>query len=151
MLWRMRIAPSVKLMEDEERLLARWSRGRSTPQRLVLRSNIILLAARGWENKRIASKLRTRQNTVSLWRSRFLSHRVDGISRDAPRPGRKPRISQKKVDEIIDRTLHTKPHGSTHWSTRTLAEEIGVSNYTVQRIWNYTVQRTTSLTERTRR
>src|SRR5437667_2950785 len=80
----MRIAPSVKLTEDEERLLARWSRGRSTPQRLVLRSNIILLAASGWENKRIASKLRTRQNTVSLWRSRFLSHRVDGISRDAP-------------------------------------------------------------------
>jgi transposase len=131
----MRIAPSVKLTEDEERLLARWSRGRSAPQRLVLRSNIVLLAARGWENKRIASELRTRQNTVSLWRSRFLSHRVDGISRDAPRPGRKPRITQKQVDEIIDRTLHTKPHGSTHWSTRTLAKEMGVSNYTVQRIW----------------
>ena len=57
------------------------------------------------------------------------------MARDAPRPGRRPRISQKKVDEIIDRTLHTKPRGSTQWSTRTLAKEMGVSNYTVQRIW----------------
>lgn len=131
----MRVALSVKLTEDEERQLARWSRGRSTPQRLVLRSNIVLLAAGGWENRRIARKLRTRQNTVSLWRNRFLSHRIDGMIRDAPRPGRKPRISRRKVDEIIDRTLHTKPRGSTHWSTRTLAKEMGVSNYTIHQIW----------------
>ena len=132
----MRVAPLVKLTEHAERQLARWSRGRSTPQRLVLRSKIVLLAARGWENRRIAMKLRTRQNTVSLWRNRFLSHHIDGITRDAPRPGRKPRISPKKIDEIIDRTLHTKPQGSTHWSTRTLANEMGVSNYTIQRIWH---------------
>lgn len=96
---------------------------------------MVLLAARGWENRRIARKLRTRQNTVSLWRNRFLSHRIEGIARDAPRRGRKPRISQKKIDEIIDRTLHTKPRGATQWSTRTLAREVGVSNYTVQQIW----------------
>ena len=131
----MRVAPSVVLTENEERQLATWSRGRSTPQRVVLRSNIVLLAARGWENRRIARKLSTRQNTVSLWRNRFLSHRMEGIVRDAPRPGRKPRISQKKVDEIINRTLHTKPPGATQWSTRTLAREMGVSNYTVQQIW----------------
>ena len=131
----MRVAPSVELSENEERQLATWSHGRSTPQRLVLRSNIVLLAARGWENRRIARKLRTRQNTVSLWRKRFLSHRMEGIMRDAPRPGRKPRISQKKIDEIIDRTLHTKPPGATQWSTRTLAGEMGVSNYTIQQIW----------------
>jgi transposase len=54
---------------------------------------------------------------------------------DAPRPGRKPRISQEKIDAIIVRTLHTKPRGATHWSTRTLAREMGVSNATVARIW----------------
>ena len=125
----------MELTGDEERQLARWSRGRSTPQRLILRSNIVLLAARGWENRRIARKLRTRENTVSVWRNRFLSRRIEGITRDAPRPGRKPRISQKKIDEIIDRTLHTKPRGATQWSTRTLAKEMGVSNYTIQQIW----------------
>ncbi len=105
----MRVASSVKLTEDEERQLAKWSRGRSTPQRTALRSNIALFAARGWENRGIASELHTRQNTVSLWRSRFLSHRIGGIAKGAPRPGRTPRISQKKADEIIERTLHTKP------------------------------------------
>jgi transposase len=94
------------------------------------------LAARGWENRRIANQLRTRQNTVSLWRNRFLSNRIEGIARDAPRPGRKARISQKKINQIIDKTLHAKPRGSTQWSTRTLAREMGVSNYTIQQIWS---------------
>ena len=129
------MAVCVKLSENEVKQLATWSHGRSTPQRLVIRSNIVLLAARGWENKRIAGKVHTRQNTVSLWRNRFISLRIDGIIRDAPRLGRKPRISQRKVNEIIDRTLHTKPRGSTHWSTRTLAREMGVSNYTIDQIW----------------
>jgi len=55
--------------------------------------------------------------------------------RDAPRPGRKPRIPQKLIDAIIDRTLHTKPQGATHWTTRTLAKEMKVSNFTIQKIW----------------
>lgn len=87
------------------------------------------------QNKDIASELRVRPETVALWRARFLSYRIDGIQKDAPRPGRNPRISRSKVDRIIDRTLHTKPPGSTHWSTRTLAQEMGVSNATIARIW----------------
>jgi transposase len=55
--------------------------------------------------------------------------------RDAPRPGRKPRIPQRLIDAIIDRTLHTGPHGATHWTTRTLAKEMKVSNFTIQKIW----------------
>jgi len=102
---------------------------------LVLRSKIILLAAEGLQNKQIAKKLKVQRNTVWLWRNRFISHRLDGIHKDAPRPGRKPKISQKKIDEIIDRTLHTRPKGATHWSTRTLAKEVGVSRATVNRIW----------------
>lgn len=102
---------------------------------MVLRSKIILLAAEGLQNKQIAKKLKVQRNTVWLWRNRFISHRLDGIHKDAPRPGRKPKISQKKIDEIIDRTLHTRPKGATHWSTRTLAKEVGVSRATVNRIW----------------
>jgi transposase len=102
---------------------------------LVLRSKIILLAAKGLQNKQIAKKLKVQRNTVWLWRNRFISHRLDGIRKDAPRPGRKPRISQKRVDEIIERTLQTKPKGATHWSTRILAKEVGVSRATVNRIW----------------
>jgi transposase len=131
----MRIAPEVAFDSLDRQQLERWSHGRSTSARLVLRSKIILYAADGETNKQIARKLRVRQKTVALWRNRFITHGIDGISKDAPRPGRKPRISQNKVDEIIDRTLHTKPKGATHWSTRSLAKEVGVSRATVQRIW----------------
>lgn len=131
----MRVASQVILNHDERKQLERWSHGRSTPARLVLRSRIILDAAKGLKNRQIARRLDTRQNTVSLWRSRFVTHRMDGIRKDAPRPGRKPRISQKKVDEVVDRTLRTKPKGATHWSTRALAKEVGVSYVTVHRIW----------------
>jgi transposase len=131
----MRVAPVVELSDAERDQLTRWSHGRSTPQRLVLRSKIALLAAVGWENRRIADELRTNQHTVSLWRNRFASQRCDGIRRDAPRAGRKPRLSKKKIEEIIQTTLQTKPRGATHWSTRTLAREVGVSRATVNRVW----------------
>lgn len=131
----MRVALPISVDADERRQLLSWSRGRSTPQRLVLRSRIVLRAADGLQNKDIAHELHLRPDTVALWRSRFISHRLDGMRRDAPRPGRKPRLSQKKIDAIIDRTLHTRPHGSTQWSTRALAKEMRVSNATVARIW----------------
>jgi len=93
------------------------------------------MAAEGKQNKEIAEKLKTLPKTVTLWRGRFVVHRLDGILKDAPRPGRKPRISESKIDRIIDLTLHTKPRGATHWTTRTLAREVGVSHMTVRRIW----------------
>jgi transposase len=132
----MRIAPPVTLSESEKSQLLSWSRGRSTPQRVVLRSKIILMAAEGAQNKEIAEELHARPKTVTLWRGRFVVHRLDGISKDAPRPGRNPRISEKKIEKIIDLTLRTKPHGATHWSARTMAREVGVSHMTVSRIWN---------------
>jgi len=131
----MRVAPQVIVTEEERRRLLAWSRGRSTQQRLVLRSKIVLRAADGVQNKEIVDELHVRPETVALWRSRFIMHRLQGIERDAPRLGRKPRIPQNLIDEVIDRTLHTKPHGATHWSTRTLAKEMGVSNFTIHRIW----------------
>ena len=131
----MRIAVAITLDDEEKNQLLAYSRGRSTPNRLVIRSKIILMAAEGTQNKEIAKKLHVRPKVVTCWRNRFALHGIDGVQKDAPRPGRKPKLSQAKVDEIIDRTLHTKPHGSTHWSTRTLAKEMGVSNYTIQQIW----------------
>src|SRR5712692_6327013 len=131
----MRVAATVVVNDEERKQLLAWSRGRSTPHRLVLRSKIVLMAAHGLQNKKIAESLHVRPKVVTRWRNRFVTHRLNGIRTDAPRPGRKPRISQEKIDSIIDRTLHTKPPGATHWSTRTLAGEMGVSNATVARIW----------------
>jgi len=123
------------LKSEDRKQLERWSRGRSTPAKLVLRSKIVLDAAEDLKNQQIANKFHTRPNTVSLWRNRFATYGIEGIKKDAPRPGRKPRISQEKVNEVIDTTLHTKPKGATHWSTRSLAKKVGVSYVTVHRIW----------------
>lgn len=131
----MRIAPAIVLSEEEREQLETWSHGRSTPHRLVLRSHIVLRAAEGMQNKEIATALGTEPDTVSLWRRRFQIHRLDGIRKDAPRPGRKPEIPQKTVDRILHKTLHEKPRGATHWSTRTMAVAVGVSNATVHRVW----------------
>ena len=69
-----------------------------------------------------------RSEKVALWRNRFVAHGLDGIVKGAHRPGRRARISQELIDEIVDRTLRTKPRGATQWSQRTLAREMAVSN-----------------------
>lgn len=131
----MRVAPRILLSEDEHSQLVKWSHGRSTPQRLVLRAQIILKAAQGLENKQIAQELGTHPDTVGLWRSRFHTCRLDGIRKDAPRPGRKTKIPKELVDTILHKTLHEKPRGATHWSTRSMARAVGTSHITVHRVW----------------
>jgi transposase len=124
------------LLSDQERVTLRtWARSRSEPQRLVQRSQIILLAAEGVENQKIAEQLRTSRPTVQLWRERFLALRTSGLEKDAPRPGRLPPISDQKRAAIVEATLHSHPANATHWSTRRMAKAQGVSEATVRRIW----------------
>jgi len=130
-----RRAASIVLSEEEQAILDGWARSRSLPVRQVQRAQIIQLAARGVESQEIARRLAISRPTVQLWRQRFLSLRLAGLEKDAPRPGRIPRISQRRVREIVHATLHTKPNNATHWSTRTMAEARGVSEATVRRIW----------------
>ena len=131
----MNIAEQIILTPKEEETINRWVHGKSFPLRLVQRAKIIQLAAQGIFNHDIASRLGISRPTVQLWRERFLSFCLQGLEKDAPRPGRLPRISQKKVTAIVNTTLHTKPPAATHWSTRSMAKAYGVSNATVQRIW----------------
>jgi transposase len=131
----MRIAPLVELTEAELATLKKWSRGWSTPARLVLRAKIVLLAAEGKANNQIAAELGTSRKTVGLWRTRFIEERCAGIEKDAPRAGRKP--SQKVISEIIRKTTQERPPGgATHWSTRRMAAAVGVSRSLVQRVWH---------------
>ena len=131
----MYIAEQIILTQKEEVTINRWARGKSFPSRLNQRAQIIQLAAQGVFNHDIALHLKTSRPTVQLWRERFLSFRLQGLEKDAPCPGRLPKISQKKVTAIVNATLHTKPSNATHWSTRCMAQAHGVSNATVQRIW----------------
>src|SRR5271157_220207 len=130
----MKIAPEIVLTDEEQATLERWSRGRSTPARLVLRSQIVLLAAEGKMNQKIAPRLKTALKTVSLWRRRFAEQRVAGIEKDAPRGGR-PKTGKRTARLIVEKTTQERPANATHWSTRTLAKHLGTSRSMVQRVW----------------
>ena len=132
----MRKANAITLTELERTALDRWSRGRSTPTRLVLRAKIVLRAAEGVENKDIATELETHPRTVSRWRRRFANGgRLSGIEKDAPRGGRRPTRRQRMARLIIEKTTRETPSNATHWSTRTLAKELDTTPSMVQRVW----------------
>jgi len=131
----MRRAANIELTEHEQTTLIKWSRGKRTQARLVLRANIVLLAASGKQNKQIANELGISQPTVGKWRSRFAERRLNGIEKDLPRGGRKPSVRSKVEAEIIRKTTQETPADATHWSTRTMAKAVGTSKETVRRVW----------------
>jgi transposase len=131
-----RTAPAVLLSAAERATLETWTRSRALPHRQVLRARIILMAADGATNQDIAKALKQSRPTIQLWRERFLALRSAGLEKDAPRPGRKERISPVKIRAVVDATLHTKPPNATHWSTRTMAQAQHLSEATIRRIWH---------------
>ena len=131
----MRVACQISVSETERKTLQRWSRGRKTPARLVLRARIVLMATTGAMNKDIAIALGTSRETVGRWRTRFAQERLAGIEKDAPRGGRPPRRRDQVARMIVERTTQTVPANATHWSVRTLAKELGVSRSMVHRVW----------------
>jgi transposase len=131
----MRVAPPITLSDGDKAVLERWSRGRSTPARLVLRARIVLAAARGKQNRVIAAELNTNRLLVGKWRARFAAGGLAGIEKDAPRGGRPPTAREAMAGKIIEWTTQKKPANATHWSCRTLAKELGTSRAMVNRVW----------------
>ena len=132
----MRVAPLIVLNSEQRRLLEQQARARSLPARHVERARIVLRAADGWQDKEIAAELGIMPEKAARWRKRFLRGGVAALQKDAPRPGRPHTVSSAKVKEIVDKTTQEKPVQATHWSTRTMAAAVGVSEATVRRIWH---------------
>jgi transposase len=132
----MRGRPKAQLVltEDEREQLTALTLRRKTAQALALRARIVLACADRVDNKIVASRQRVTPQTVSKWRARFVEHRLDGLL-DAPRPGAPRTIEDTQVDAVIAKTLETIPEGATHWSTRMMAREAGLSQTAVSRIW----------------
>ncbi len=132
----MRGRPKTELvLSDHEReQLQSWARRRKTAQALALRSRIILECASGTDNKVVADRLAVTPQTVSKWRNRFVTMRLDGLT-DAPRTGTPRTIEDAQVEEVIIRTLESTPKDATHWSTRSMAKEVGMSQSAINRIW----------------
>jgi transposase len=131
----MRVAKPIVLREETRRDLERNARGRLIASRVVMRSRIVLLAAKGLQNLDIAEQMQIAPRTVNRWRERFLKLGIPGLLKDAPRPGRTPSISATVVAQVIEKTTQSSPANATHWSRSTMAREMGISDSTVGRIW----------------
>ncbi|MGW3252276.1 IS630 family transposase [Streptomyces fungicidicus] len=118
----------------ERSALEGWVRRRSTPQAWALRCRIILACATGASNKDVAAQLGSTPHAVGRWRKRFVEHRIAGLG-DMPRPGAQRTVTDEQVAAVVKRTLESTPKNATHWSTRAMAQEMGLSQSTVSRIW----------------
>lgn len=126
--------PELKLTAEENNRLAEWTRRHNTSQALAVRARIVLACAQGMPNKDVASWLRISRQMVGKWRQRFVDKRLDGLL-DEPRPGAPRHIGDDVVEAVIAKTLQEKPRDATHWSTRSLAKRMKLSQSSVARIW----------------
>ncbi len=124
----------IELSDSERELLESMVASHSLPHGLVMRANIVLLAAKGCANQDIAQQLHLDPSTISKWRRRFVQNRLEGLH-DELRPGRPRSIPDEEIAALIDKTLNSKPEHDTHWSCRRLSEQTPVSSTTVHRIW----------------
>ena len=127
-------AAPIELSVDERQALEAWTRRRTTAAALSMRSRIVLACAAGQSNTQIAAGLGVHRNTVASWRRRFAEFGLDGLL-DEPRPGQPRKITDAQVEEVIAKTLESTPKDATHWSTRSMAAEVGLSQTAVSRIW----------------
>jgi transposase len=131
----MRIAPAITLSTEQRKQLETWARSRRAPRRMAERAQMIMLAAEGRQNREIARAVGRTRQAVARWRQRFSERGLAGIEKDAPRTGRKPKISVARVAMIVRKTTRETPPHATQWSTRSMAHVAGVSEATVRRIW----------------
>lgn len=127
-------AVPVVLTDAERAQLDAWARRPKSAQALALRSRIVLAAAEGGSNIEVGARLGVHRSTVRKWRNRFAALRLDGLV-DEPRPGRPRTITDEEVEAVITKTLEFTPPNATHWSTRSMAAEMGLSQTAVSRIW----------------
>jgi putative transposase len=130
-----RRAPAIELSGVERQQLEELARSRSYPFAIVQRAQIVLACADGATNSDVARAFGVNVNTVGKWRRRFIEQGIDGLH-DGDRPGRPRQIDDERVMALIHKTLQQQPSDATHWSTRSMARAVGVSNATVQRIWS---------------
>ena len=129
----MRRSPVPVVSESDRKVLESWVRSTSVPAGLARRARIVLLAADGVGTNEIADRTGTTRPTVIGWRNRYMTEGLAGLE-DRPKKGREPEIDQI---EVINATLQPPPErlGVTHWSSRILGRQLGISNVTVAKIW----------------
>lgn len=126
--------PELQLSEEQRSTLQSWTRRRKTAQALSMRARIVLRASDGLTATAIAAEVHACIQTVSKWWRRFDEQGADGLL-DEPRPGQPRKLSDAQIEQVIVRTLESKPPAATHWSTRTMAGASGINQTAISRIW----------------
>src|SRR5215468_10917962 len=130
---RRRLEPLILGGEERSELKSLASR-RKTAQALALRARIVLACAQGGPNKEVATTLHVDEGTVGKWRRRYVERRMDRLH-DEPRSGTPRTIDDARIEAVIVKTLESVPANATHWSSRGMAKQSGLSVSSVQRIW----------------
>ena len=129
-------AEPLTVTDEQRRELERMARSSSLPHRSVVQARALLLAADGVSIYETARRVGVASNSVRAWRRRFVVEGVDGVGRIAEGRGRKPWLPEGTVAAVVHDTMHCLPDdGSTHWTTRTMADRHGIGKDTVARIW----------------
>ncbi len=123
------------ISEADIRRAEQWCKAHGTPQQVVLRSRIVIGAARGLGDTAVAAELGVSRHTVRLWRERAAAEGVGCVWRVAEGRGRKASHGLAAKETVVRATLSEKPAGQTHWSCRTMAASCGMSRSTVNRLW----------------
>jgi transposase len=134
----MRTGRPKKLMEiaDEDRdKLQNMARRPKSAQAMAMRARIVLCCGEGMSNAEVARTLRITGATVGKWRERFRKQGLDGLL-DEPRVGAPRKITDQQIEEVVTKTLESMPANGTHWSTRLMAAEMGLSQNAIVRIWH---------------
>lgn len=126
-------AVAVRVKPGDLKVLESWLRSPTVPQDLALRARILVASAGGEGVRPLAKRLNISPNTVSVWRRRYRAEGLAGV-RTRQRSGRKKQITAAKERAVVAATMKT-PKAATHWSSRAMAKEVGLSFATVQRIW----------------
>ena len=124
----------LTLTNEERAALERMAARPRSARHMAFRAKVVLRCADGGSNKDVARALRAHRETVGRWRSRFIADRLDGLH-DEPRPGAARKITDDAIEAVVTKTLESTPRGRTHWSTRSMAKNVGVSHSSIGRIW----------------
>lgn len=126
---------TVRLRRGDRAKLEGWARSRTLPQRMAERARVLLASAEGTPVYQVSAQCGVSIPTVRKWLSRYEAEGLAAMERDRPRSGRPKQISTELEAEIVRMTVETQPPVGTHWSTRVMAQEVGVNQSTISRLW----------------
>ena len=131
------VAAALSVTDDQREELGRVASSSVLPHRRVVQAQALLWAADGIANEEIARRCRVDSDTVRRWRNRFTDRGIDGVGTIAEGRGRKSWLPSDTVQRVVEMTLTGQPPGgATHWTTRSLAAQVGVGKDTVAQVWS---------------